>query len=36
MLGAVGVRGYWGKGVWGSVYLYWDGLEFIKDDVIMV
>ena len=36
MLGAVGVRGYWGKGVWGSVYLYRDGLEFIKDDVIMV
>ena len=29
-------KGYFGKGVWGSAYLNWDGLEFIKDDVIMV
>ena len=36
VLGAVGVKGYWSKGVWGSVYLYWDGLEFLKDDVVMV
>ena len=36
MLGSVGVKGYWSKGVWGTAYLYWDGLEFLKDDVVMV
>ena len=29
-------KGYCGEGVWGSAYLNWDGLEFIKDDVICI